>query len=155
MIRLLRTESSHPDFSALVSELDAFLAHIDGDEHAFYAQLNKTATLQQVLVAYADGVPAGCGAIRAWEPGYMEVKRMYTRPAMRGRGIASAILAELEKWAAELGCHSCVLETGNRQPEAIALYKKSGYRQIPNYGKYAGVDNSLCFEKKLDGVAAG
>lgn len=149
MITLLRTDSSHPDFSPLVRELDAFLAHIDGDEHAFYAQLNKTDSLQQVLVAYADGVPVGCGAIRPWQPGYMEVKRMYTQPGLRGRGISSAILAELEKWSAELGAHSCVLETGHRQPEAIALYRKSGYRQIPNYGKYAGVENSLCFEKKL------
>ncbi|MBL7730781.1 MAG: GNAT family N-acetyltransferase [Chitinophagaceae bacterium] len=148
-MKLVRTTSADPDFAQLVSELDAFLAYIDGDEHAFYAQLNKTATLQHVVVAYDGDAPAACGAIRELEPGTMEVKRMYTKPASRGKGVAKQVLTELEKWTAELGYHTCVLETGNRQPEAIALYTKSGYSRIPNYGKYADVGNSVCFEKKL------
>jgi GNAT superfamily N-acetyltransferase len=82
-------------------------------------------------------------------PVIMEVKRMYTLPEYRGKGIASIVLAELEKWAAELGYQKTVLETGKRQPEAIALYEKNNYRQIPNYGQYAGVENSVCFEKEL------
>jgi GNAT superfamily N-acetyltransferase len=64
-------------------------------------------------------------------------------------GIASNILAELEKWASELSYAKCILETGKKQPEAISLYKKNGYRIIPNYGQYCEVENSLCFEKKL------
>ncbi len=79
----------------------------------------------------------------------MEVKRMYTSPESRGKGIASAVLKELEKWAAELSYKKCLLETGKKQPEAIALYLKSSYNIIPNYGQYAGVENSVCFEKKL------
>jgi GNAT superfamily N-acetyltransferase len=59
------------------------------------------------------------------------------------------VLAELETWAAELGCSKCVLETGGKQPEAIRLYEKSGYKRIPNYGQYVGVENSICFEKSL------
>jgi len=74
---------------------------------------------------------------------------MYTLPGSRGKGIASQVLAELERWAAELSYEKCLLETGKRQPEAIALYKKRGYRLIPNYGQYAGVENSVCFEKIL------
>ena len=74
---------------------------------------------------------------------------MYTLPQQRGKGYASIILNELEVWATELGFTSAVLETGVKQPEAIALYKKNGYNRIDNYGQYAGVENSLCFEKEL------
>ncbi len=79
----------------------------------------------------------------------MEIKRMFTLPEARGIGIASLILAALESWAAELDFSKCILETGFKQPEAIALYEKNGYSRIENYGQYAGVENSLCFEKKL------
>jgi putative acetyltransferase len=67
----------------------------------------------------------------------------------RARGIASAILAALETWCRELGIKKCILETGKNQPEAIALYKKNHYNIIPNFGKYEGVENSVCFEKEL------
>jgi putative acetyltransferase len=70
-------------------------------------------------------------------------------PDNRGKGIAAQILNELEKWAKELNYKKCVLETGHKQPEAIALYKKNGYKQIPNYGQYIGIENSVCFEKLL------
>jgi GNAT superfamily N-acetyltransferase len=74
---------------------------------------------------------------------------MYTRPDSRGKGIASLVLAELERWAGELSYERCMLETGKRQPEAIALYKRRGYGIIPNYGQYVGVENSVCFAKEL------
>lgn len=79
----------------------------------------------------------------------MEVKRMYTLDDYRGKGIATKVLAELEKWANELSFKKCILETGKKQPEAIRLYQKNGYKIIPNYGQYAQVENSLCFEKNL------
>lgn len=149
MLQLQRTDSSNSDFIKLVRALDAELGERDGNEHAFYAQFNKIDKINQVVVACLDGTPVACGAIKEFEPGTMEVKRMYTLPEHRGRGIAAAVLAELERWAAGLGCHRCVLETGKRQPEAIALYGRSGYTIIPNYGQYAGVGNSVCFEKTL------
>jgi putative acetyltransferase len=74
---------------------------------------------------------------------------MYTLPEFRGKGIAAMVLHELEKWAAELSFEKCVLETGKRQPEAIGLYTKSGYKTIPNYGQYARIENSVCFEKAI------
>jgi len=149
MLELKRTDSDNTDFIALVKLLDADLAERDGDEHAFYAQFNKTNMLKHAIVAYEDGRPVGSGAIREFGPGTMEVKRMYTVPESRGKRIAGAVLAELEKWAAEMNCTKCVLETGIRQPEAIALYKRSGYIQIANYGQYLNVENSVCFEKIL------
>jgi putative acetyltransferase len=149
MLTIVRTDSDNPDFISLVKKLDAFLAEIDGEEHAFYAQLNKTNSLKHTVVAYDNGEPVGCGAIREVSPGVTEVKRMYTEPAKRGKGIAARVLSELEKWAAELSYQKCILETGIRQPEAISLYTKSGYKRIPNYGKYLNVENSVCFEKEL------
>jgi GNAT superfamily N-acetyltransferase len=74
---------------------------------------------------------------------------MYVLPEYRGMGIAQSVLQELEKWAAELGYQYCVLETGMKQPEAIRLYEKSGYHQIPNYGQYENVATSVCFRKEL------
>lgn len=148
-MQLLRTTSDNPHFAALVAELDADLARRDGIEHGFYAQFNKTAALKQVVVLYENDEPIGCGAIRVFDATATEVKRMYTAPAARGKGVATAVLAELEAWAAELGFEKCVLETGKRQPEAIRLYERSGYCRIPNYGPYAGVENSVCFEKML------
>ena len=149
MIKIIRTDSGHADFIALVKNLDADLAIRDGNDHAFYHQFNKIDKIKHVLVAYENDKPVGCGAIRALDSISMEVKRMYTLPEVRGKGIATKILAELENWAAELGYESCILETGKKQPEAIKLYLKNGYQQIPNYGQYIGIENSLCFEKRL------
>ena len=149
MITTIRTDSANNDFRQLVSQLDRYLAGIDGDEHAFYAKLNKTDHIREVIVAYDEGSPVGCGAIRAFSPEAMEVKRMYVLPEKRGMGIASVVLAALEEWAKELGYQKTVLETGKRQPEAIALYTNRGYMVTPNYGQYIGVANSVCFEKPL------
>lgn len=145
----LRTDSSNPDFVALVQLLDAELAIRDGDDHAFYHQFNKIYHIRHVVLVVEDGRPVACGAFKEFAPDTVEIKRMFTLPEARGRGIAARILAELEAWAAELSYKKCVLETGINQPEAIALYRKCAYRQIPNYGQYAGVDTSLCFEKRI------
>jgi GNAT superfamily N-acetyltransferase len=149
MIKVTRTDSDDQDFIQLVKLLDADLAERDGDDHPFYAQYNKIAKIKYVVVVYADSRSVGCGAIKEYDPDSMEVKRMYTLPESRGRGIASRVLAELESWAAELSYKRCILETGKKQPEAIRLYEKNGYTLIPNYGQYAEIENSVCFEKKL------
>lgn len=149
MIRLIRTDATNSDFIDLVKYLDKDLAERDGDEHAFFAQYNKTDLIKHVVVAYEANTPVACGAIKEYAPGTMEVKRMYTQPEVRGKGIASKVLQALEQWAAELGYKKCILETGTRQPEAIALYNKNRYQRITNYGQYATVESSVCFEKTL------
>ncbi len=149
MINLLRTDSDNSDFRELVALLDADLAIRDGAEHSFYAQFNKVDKIRHVVVAYEDGEAVGCGAIKKYAEGVMEIKRMFVRTERRGRGIAKSILADLEAWANELGFSECILETGLKQPEAIALYQKSGYETIPNYGQYEGIDNSVCMKKSL------
>lgn len=149
MVTIMRTGSDHPDFVGLVKLLDADLAGRDGADHLFYAQFNTIEKIKHALVAYEDERPVGCGALKPFAPDTMEVKRMYILPESRNKGIAAMILRELENWAREMSFLQCVLETGKRQPEAIALYRKCGYTLIPNYGQYAGVENSLCFRKQL------
>jgi len=145
----IRTDSENIDFQKLVHALDLDLAIRDGDDHAFYAQFNKTNAIKQVILGYEENNPVACGAIKPFADGIMEVKRMYVLPGYRNKGWASGILAQLESWARELDNKKCVLETGKNQPEAIALYLKNGYRVIPNYGQYQGIENSICFEKEL------
>lgn len=149
-LTLVRVDSDQADFRNLVALLDKDLAVRDGDEHAFYAQFNKVDAIKEVVVAYLNNNPVGCGAIKPFSTTQAEVKRMFVDPASRKQGIASQILNELENWAAEIGFTSCVLETGKKQPEAIALYQKAGYQIIPNYGQYIGVDNSVCLLKQLN-----
>ena len=149
MIRLKRTDSDNPDFIELVKHLDADLAERDGDQHSFYNQFNNVDKIKYVVIAYENDKPISCGGLKAYSSNTLEIKRMYTIPEWRGKSIATKILAELEIWAAELSFEKCVLETGKRQPEAIGLYKKNGYKLIANYGQYAEIENSLCFEKEI------
>lgn len=147
-----RTDSDNTGFQSLVVLLDADLAIRDGDEHAFYAQFNKTAAIRNVIVCYADDKPIGCGAFKKYDDEKAEIKRMFVLPEYRGHGIGLSILKELELWAKELNYTSCVLETGKKQPEAIHLYQKAGYLVISNYGQYEGIENSVCMMKAVQQV---
>jgi putative acetyltransferase len=149
MIKCLRINSDNADFQKLVKELDAYLAVINGSENPFFAQYNKIDSIQHVVVAYEENTPVGCGAIKEYATGTMEVKRMFVPQEKRGRGIASAILRELESWAKELNYNRCILETSEVLRDAIRLYENRKYLKIPNYGQYENVKTSLCFEKKL------
>jgi GNAT superfamily N-acetyltransferase len=104
------------------------------------------------LVAEVDGVPAGCGAWRVYPPGGVEIKRVYVEPAFRRQGLAQAIVAELERTAARAGHRNAVLNTGDRQPEALALYAALGYVPVPGYGIYACSPGAVFLGKDLPPV---
>jgi putative acetyltransferase len=103
-----------------------------------------------VVGRLADSAVA-CGALRPIDAGAVEVKRMYVRDAHRGRGFGRAMLAALEEIAIERGYQVVRLETGDRLPEAIALYESAGYQPIPCFGEYVQDPHSRCFEKRLAG----
>jgi len=149
MITLKRTNSDDTDFINLVALLDKDLAIRDGEDHSFYNQFNKIDKIKHVVVFYENDIAVGCGAFREKEPDSVEIKRMYVHPDHRKKGIASQVLTELERWASEIKYPYTVLETGKKQPEAIALYQKSGYTIIPNYPPYEKMDNSVCMKKTL------
>ena len=149
MTSLIRTTSDNIDFKNFVVLLDGFLKITDGDEHSFYDQFNKIDALKNVVVFYMDGLAVGCGAFKAYDYKSVEIKRMFVHADFRGKGIAAKILSELELWAKELHYLESILETGNKQTAAIALYIKSDYTITANYGQYEKVENSICMKKKF------
>lgn len=105
------------------------------------------------LVAEVHGEPAGCGGWRRHEEtsGTAELKRMYVVPSFRRRGVAARLLAELERTAAAAGSRELVLNTGDKQPEALALYAAAGYAPTRGYGSYADVPGAVFLVKDLAG----
>jgi putative acetyltransferase len=144
-----KTNAQDLDFKTLIKSLDQDLAITDGEEHGFYNQFNGTVNINHVLVAYENSIALSCGAFKIMDSKVVEIKRMYTVPSYRGKGLAALVLKNLEEWASVEGFKSCVLETGTRQIAAIRLYEKCGYQIIENYGQYKGVINSCCFEKAI------
>jgi GNAT superfamily N-acetyltransferase len=104
-----------------------------------------------IVLREDDGHAIGCGGIARFDAARGEVKRMYVVPEARGRGLGRRLLEELEAQARELGYTSVVLETGDRQPEALGLYASAGFERIPCYPPYDSRALSLCFEKRLEG----
>jgi len=102
------------------------------------------------LTGIKDGETIACGALRPVDENTCEVKRMYVCPEYRGMGNSGRILAALEKKAKAFNYKKIILETGKKQPEALGLYKKSGYSIIPNYGIYKDRELSVCFEKAIE-----
>jgi len=149
MIGIVRTNSENSDFIQLVTRLDNLLAEMDGRDHDYYDQFNKIDKIKHSVVAYFAELPVACGAIKEFDAETMEVKRMFTADNYRGKGVATQVLAELEKWTLEMGYSRCILETGKRLPEAVRLYENRGYSLIPNYGQYVEMENSICVKKRL------
>ncbi len=145
-MELIRTNSDNPDFKTLSALFDDYLVDIDGDERDFFAFYNNV-QLDTVLVIYENSEAVGCGAFKEFDENTAEIKRMFVHPNHRNKGIASLILNKLELWANELGFSSFILETSPKLTSAIALYEKTGYQFISNYGQYIGVENSVCMKK--------
>jgi ribosomal protein S18 acetylase RimI-like enzyme len=153
MTHLTFADPDHPALTPLVGGLAAeyrrlYGALTDGelerhDPSEFRAPGGAT------LVIVEDDETLAGGALRRWDDGTGEIKRMWTAPAHRRRGHAQRILSALEDVAAAIGYRSVRLQTGARQHAAIALYTAAGYRRIPCYGHYAGNPLCLSFEKAL------
>ena len=149
MISLKRTNSDDPDFRILITELDANLREIYDQLMDVYDQHNVIEQIDTVVVAYANGQPSGCGCFKRFDNQAAEIKRMYIRKSHRGKGMSRLILAELETWAAEKGFSATILETGEKNAEALHLYRKANYLPTPNYGAYVNLASSFCFRKAL------
>jgi GNAT superfamily N-acetyltransferase len=148
-MKIQRTDSSSNDFRDLVKLLDADLAIRNGEDQAFYSQFNTIDMIKNCIVVYVNETPAACDAFKKFKNDTVEIKRMYTHPDFRKKGLATAIVKELEKWAKELNYKKAVLETSLEQNEALSVYEKSGYVRISNYGQYVGIEKSVCYEKIL------
>jgi GNAT superfamily N-acetyltransferase len=105
------------------------------------------------LLARIEGQPVGCIGLRRHDDDSGEIKRMYVTPAARQRGVGQVLLGAVEAQARRLGYRRIILETGVRQPEALALYESHGYDRIPNYGHWKDSPLSVCLAKELDARA--
>lgn len=148
-LRVVRANAEHKNYKSLVNLLDREIRKRDGTDFEFYSQFNSSVSISEVVLVYVHKLTLGCGTIKKFDGQTAEVKRMFTLPEARGKGVATLILDELKAWAKELGYEKLILETGKKYPEAISLYLKYGFKQTENYGPYAGVDESVCFEKHL------
>lgn len=101
------------------------------------------------VIGYVDTTPVAMGGLRRFDSHTVEVKRMYVRPEFRGRGLSRLVLAHLEALAVEMGARRLVLETGDRQPEAMRLYETSGYQRVEPFGHYRCSPESAHFGKTL------
>jgi putative acetyltransferase len=143
-----------PEVRALIAELDEVLgaAYEPHQRHGLsIAQLFEPHV--RFFVARLDGTAAGCGGVALFDD-YAEVKRMYTRPAVRGRGLAKAVLRRIEDEARASGRPMLRLETGHYQREAVGLYRRAGFKTCGPFGHYAqmparDIELSLFFEKPL------
>jgi putative acetyltransferase len=140
------------DAELLIRELNAELSARYPEDGACHFRLDPYEVgpgRGAFLVARIDGAPVACGAVRLIDPTTGEVKRMYTRASVRGQGVARAVLAELARAARDLGASRLVLETGVRQPEAIALYERAGFTPIAPFGEYIDSPLSVCMARDL------
>ncbi|WP_244423199.1 GNAT family N-acetyltransferase [Bradyrhizobium sp. ORS 375] len=133
----------------MIAELSAALSHITGDSgrSSFDPDDVRGPRACFVIARDAAGQAVGCGALRPLEHGIAEIKRMYARPGTRRVG--AAILGHLEKSAAEFGYDAVRLETRLVNARALGFYERHLYRRIPNYGRYVGRPEAVCFEKRL------
>lgn len=149
-MRIALEPPGQPDVVALIAALDAYQSSLYPAESNHFADI---ATLAQPHVLFAVARDAGgqalaCGAVMLAD-GYGELKRMFVRPELRGKGISKALMAFLEARAAACGCRELRLETGVRQPEALGLYARSGYVRCGPFGDYREDPLSVFMRKPL------
>jgi ribosomal protein S18 acetylase RimI-like enzyme len=158
-LALTRAGYEHPDAVRLIAELQAvYVARYGGGDETPLDPAEFAAPGGYFVLGYVNGSAVACGGWRAPDAdpgdpdlrdGDAEIKRMYVAATYRGRGIARAVLAELERAAAAAGRRRMVLETGDRQPEAVALYTSSGYQPVPTFGSYRTEPGCRCFGKDI------
>jgi putative acetyltransferase len=140
-----------PDAMSLIEELETHLASLYPSESRHGFTVEKLIRERVAFfVTRDDGVPAGCGGVMLVGNEYAEIKRMWVRPAFRGRGFGRLMLEHLTGYAREHGHTVIRLETGIHQREAIALYEKSGFRQVRPFGKYFDDPVSRCYERVIE-----
>ena len=150
-MRFSYTDGSNPDFIELCHGLDKFLNELVGGEEnrAEYISYNQLDDIHDVIVAYDDDIPVGSASFKKYDDECAEVKRVFIKQEYRGRGISNKLMELLENVAKGQGYHYLILESGEPLVAAMALYRKIGYKVIPNYGQYKDMPDSVCMRKKL------
>ena len=150
-MRFEYTDGCNKDFVELCHELDKFLNELVGGEEnrAEYIQYNKLEDIHDVVIAYDGNVPVGSASFKKYDDENAEVKRVFVKEKYRRHGISYNLMKMLEERASEKGYKYFILESGEPLVAAMALYRKIGYKVIPNYGQYADMEDSVCMKKEL------
>lgn len=150
-MRFEYTDGCNQNFIELCYGLDDFLNELVGGEEnrAEYVQYNKLDDIHDVIVAYDCKIPVGCASFKKYDNECAEVKRVFIKKEYRGQGISNKLMELLEKSAKEKGFKYFILESGEPLVAAMALYRKIGYKVIPNYGQYKNMADSICMKKEL------
>ena len=145
------TDGYNKDFIELCHRLDEFLNKLVGGEEnrAEYIQYNKLDDIHDVVIAYDNDIPVGSASFKKYDDENAEVKRVFVKEEYRGQGISDELMKMLEQRAREKGFKYFILESGEPLVSAMALYRKIGYKVIPNYGQYVNMEESICMKKKL------
>ena len=148
-VRIARLAWADPRGEALRVAQRAELTERYGTADSEPGPAPSAADITLFLVAFDGDDAIACGGLRQLDDQHGEIKRMYVVPDRRGSGAASGVLRALEDAARARGWDRLVLETGERQPDAIRFYEREGYTRIPNFGHYADSELSVCFERRL------
>ena len=150
-MRSVYTDGGSLDFMELCHELDDFFNELVGGEEnrAEYIPYNQLDDIHNVIVAYDDDIPVGSVSFKKYDDECAEVKRVFVKEEYRNKGIANELMELLENTAREQGYRYLILESGAPLVAAMALYRKIGYKVIPNYGQYREMPNSICMKKEL------
>ncbi len=145
------TDGEDQDFAKLCNRLDSALDEIVGGkfQRSQYEQYNQRDGIHDVIVAYREGKPIGCGSFKMYDEDHAELKRIYVEPSYRNMELGAEVVRRLEAKAKIKGYRWCILETGKPLEAACYMYKKSGYKIMPNYGQYADMPDSICMERKI------
>jgi GNAT superfamily N-acetyltransferase len=148
-IELLKTNNKNTDFIELTKLLDEDLWARYGDMQAHYDKHNTIDYINEAIVIYKNKIPVACGAFKEYSQDSAEIKRIFVKKENRQQGLAKLIVSKLEESIKKHGYKYSILETGQKQHEAISLYKNLGYEIIENYAPYVGDSNSVCMKKVL------
>ena len=150
-VKFILTNGENPDFVCLCRLLDEELNILAGGEQkrAVYAPYNALYEIRDVILAYRGDLPVGCASLRRYTGDTAEVKRVFVRKTDRSAGIGRQLMLRLEQHALKLGYTKLLLESGEPLAEAMRLYRGLGYKEIPNYGPYVNLPDSICMGKDL------
>lgn len=149
--KFVKTDGENPAFVELCGKLDAALGNVIGVEKqkSLFDKYNQRDDIHDTIVIFHDNKPVGCGAYKLYDDETVELKRIYIDESVRGLGLSKELVRRLEADARIKGFRYAVLETGHKLVRAVELYKRMGYKIIPNYGPYANMPESVCMSKKL------
>lgn len=145
------TDGKDTDFAMLCDRLDGALDEIVGDsfELSQYKPYNQSESIHDVIMVYQKGKPVACGGFKMYDEDHAELKRIFTEPSNRNMGIGAELIRRLEAKAKIKGYQWCILETGQPLEAACHIYKRAGYKIIPNYGPYVDMPDSICMGRKI------